>query len=87
MAKKKSGNAKRSISKVKRNNQRKNKLIKRGELKPKRSSTTPYLEKQASKDFTRLSYYKTNCLLRISTNFSKSDCHCTTAVPITICIP
>ena len=48
MAKKKSGNAKRSISKVKRNNQRKNKLIKRGELKPKRSSTTPYLEKQAS---------------------------------------
>ena len=58
MAKKKSGNAKRSISKVKRNNQRKNKLIKRGELKPKRSSTTPYLEKQANKDFTRLSSNK-----------------------------
>ena len=55
MAKKKSGNAKRSISKVKRNNQRKNKLIKRGELKPKRSNTTPYMEKQVSMGFRSLS--------------------------------
>ena len=54
MAKKKSS-AKRSVSKVKRNNQRKNKLIKRGEIKPKRGNTTPYLEKQASKNVTRFS--------------------------------
>ena len=45
MAKKK-GSAKRSVSKVKRNNQRKNKLIKRGEIKPKRGNTTSYSEKQ-----------------------------------------
>ena len=72
MAKKKT-NAKRSISKVKRNNQKKNKLIKRGELKPKRSNTTPYLEKQASMDFTtRLSFNKLS--LKISLKMSKCEC-------------
>ena len=43
----KAAGKKRSISKVKRNLQKRNKLVKKGQIKPKQSgSATPYLQKQ-----------------------------------------